>query len=253
MIAPARPVRELNRGFASGLFAVILLFAAAAAGIAWVGMGIVASDRWPIRWLEINGEFQRVSAEQLRANLTPKIDSSFFTIDLRELDEAASRIPWVSAVRIQKKWPDTVAVAIAEYEPVAHWNRGWLISDSGTAFSVPEADGIQGLPWLQGPEDRLEDVLDSWTEFNDLLLPLGMGVRQLKLNSRGAWTMELDNGTWIHLGRDAAVERLDRLLLGWEGLMRGRAMPPRSIDLRYTNGFAVMWPSDIPDAAGTES
>ena len=45
---------------------------------AWVSMGIVAKDRWPIRWLEINGNFQRVSAEQLRAGLIPLISSSFF-------------------------------------------------------------------------------------------------------------------------------------------------------------------------------
>jgi cell division protein FtsQ len=251
--APARLRRATSRGFASGPLVVVLLFAAAVAGIAWVSMGIVASDRWPIRWLEINGEFQRVSAEQLRASLTPKIDSSFFTIDLRELDEAASRIPWVSAVRIQKKWPDTVSVAIAEYEPVAHWNRGWLISKSGEAFSVPEADSIQGLPWLQGPDGRLEAVLDAWAEFNDLLMPLGLEVRRVTLNTRGAWSMELDNGTLIHLGRESAIERLDRLLIGWESLISGRANPPQAIDLRYTNGFAVLWPGDLPDSSGAES
>ena len=72
-----------NRGFASGVLAVITLFLLAVGGIAWVSMGIVANDRWPIRWLELNGGFQRVSAEQLRASMTPLIDESFFTIDLQ--------------------------------------------------------------------------------------------------------------------------------------------------------------------------
>jgi len=242
-----------QRGFAGGMLIVFLLFLLTAAGIAWVSMGIVASDRWPIRWLEINGAFQRVSAEQLRASLTPKIDSSFFTIDLRDLDEAASRISWVSAVHIQKKWPDTVSVAIEEYVPLAHWNRGRLISAQGEAFSVPEADELQGLPWLQGPDARLAEVLETWTEFNELLLPIGLEIRQLKLDQRGAWAMTLDNGTQVHLGRDAAAERLGRLLNSWAKLMQGQSAPPQDIDLRYTNGFAVMWPLHQEESTGTDS
>jgi len=242
-----------NRGFATGLLTIVFLFIVTAAGIAWVGMGIVASDRWPIRWLEINGEFQRVSAEQLRATLTPQIDSSFFTVDLRSLDEAASRISWVSSVLIQKQWPDTVSVSIEEHVPVAHWNRGELISRLRKPFTVPEADEIQGLPWLQGPEARLPDVLNAWTDFNELLLPFGLEVEQLKLDQRGSWSMALDNGTYIHLGRNAATERLQRLLSSWDVLMQGKAMPPRDIDLRYTNGFAVKWSQLLEGTAGADS
>ena len=71
-----------NRGFASGAFVVVALFMMAAGSIAWVCMGIVANDRWPIRWLELHGAFQRVSAEQLRAGMTPLIDDSFFSLNL---------------------------------------------------------------------------------------------------------------------------------------------------------------------------
>ena len=74
-----------NRGFASGILVVIALFLLATGGVAWVSMGIVANDRWPIRWLELNGEFQRVSAEQLRASISPLINESFFTINQQEL------------------------------------------------------------------------------------------------------------------------------------------------------------------------
>ena len=128
-----------SKGFATGLLGIIVLFLATAAGVAWVGMGIVASDRWPIRWLEVNGEFQRVSAEQLRASLSPHMDSNFFTVNLKAIDGTASDIPWVSSVTVQKEWPDTVTVTVDEFEPVAHWNSGRLVADNGTAFEVPEA------------------------------------------------------------------------------------------------------------------
>lgn len=231
-----------NRGFTQGLAMILFLFMLAAAGFIWVSMGIVARDRWPIRWLEINGSFQRVSAEQLRASLSPLITSSFFTIDLQTLRDAANRNSWVSAVQVQKRWPDTVVVKVEEFVPFAHWNRGQLISSRSEAFSVPDADGIQGLPWLSGPQDQLGQVLKNWIKFNDELVSAGLEIQQMTLDQRGSWSMVLNNGTRVHLGRDAAWKRLQRLMSGWDALLQGQRVPPRDVDLRYSNGFAVLWP-----------
>ena len=231
-----------NRGFTQGLAMILLLFMLAAAGFIWVSMGIVARDRWPIRWLEINGSFQRVSAEQLRASLSPLITSSFFTIDLQTLRDAANRNSWVSAVQVQKRWPDTVVVKVEEFVPFAHWNRGQLISSRSEAFSVPDADGIQGLPWLSGPQDQLGQVLKNWNKFNDVLVSAGLEIQQMTLDQRGSWSMVLNNGTTVHLGRDAVWKRLQRLMSGWDALLKGQVVPPRDVDLRYSNGFAVLWP-----------
>jgi cell division protein FtsQ len=245
--------RSGSRGFASGMLIVVLLFLATAGGVAWVSLGIVANDRWPIRWLEVNGSFQRVSAEQLRASLLPMIDVSFFTIDLQQLKDAARRNAWVSDVRVQKAWPDTVRVTVKEFEPLAHWNRGQLISRRGEAFAVPEADGIQGLPWLEGPEGRLDDVLSAWSDFSEKLLSLDLEIRNLTLDRRGAWSMVLNNGTRVRLGRDATGERFRRFLLSWDLLAGSRDTPPQDIDMRYTNGLAVVWPQHLEKERGADS
>lgn len=231
-----------SRGFGGGAVALLALFALTAAAVAWVGMGIVAKERWPIRWLELSGSFQRVSAEQLRASLSPRLGSSFFTIDLQGLHDAAAKNSWVSVVQVQKQWPDTVRVIVAEYEPVAHWNRGQLLSRDGRLFAVPEADSIQGLPWLTGPDERLEEVVGAWREFNERLASMGLEVDQLQLDRRGAWSMTLNNGTHVQLGRGDTDARLTRLLASWESLVRQREAAPLDVDMRYTNGFAVLWP-----------
>jgi cell division protein FtsQ len=240
-------------GLASGMLTLLVLFLASAAGIVWVGLGIVAPDRWPIRWLEVNGEFQRVSAEQLRASLAPEMDSSFFTVDIHGLEKAAKRISWVSAVNVQKVWPDTVAVTVEEFVPVAHWNRGRLVSPQGDTFGVPEADELQGLPWLSGPEARLDDVLSTWVGIDESIAKLGLEVARLSLDSRGSWSLELNNGTQVYLGRNSMEERLERLLSSWDALMEEQEVPPRDIDLRYTNGFAVAWPADTEETTRSGS
>lgn len=239
-------------GFSQGLFTVLLLSTLAVAGIAWVSLGIVARERWPIRWLEVNGSFQRVSAEQMRVGLAPLADASFFTVDLQAIAQVAERNAWVAQVTVRKQWPDTVAVSVVEHTPVAHWNSGRMVSPDGRVFVAPDADEIQGLPWLAGPDERLQEVLDQWVRFDLLLDTVALEIDHLRLDQRGSWSMLLSNGTRLQLGRDDAVERLQRLMVSWAELSSTHPLPPLLIDLRYTNGFAVHWPSEAAGLAVNE-
>lgn len=235
-------IRQRQQGFNSGAMLVLLLFLLALAVSTWVSLGITARERWPIRWLELQGSFDRVSAEQLRATLLPLTHSNFFTLDLDALRAAAARIPWASIVKVQKVWPDTVRVYVEEFTPVAHWNRDRLVSSHGEIFQVPEAPGLQGLPWLGGQDHAFDLVLDHWTRFNQALAVHGLEISELNRDERGSWEMKLTSGTEIRLGRDRTEERLERLLASWPALLEVKALIPRSVDLRYTNGFAVTWP-----------
>jgi cell division protein FtsQ len=240
-----------NAGFGSGFFVTLLLFAVAAGGISWVYTGMVASERWPIRWMQVDGPFDRVSAEQIRAKLASRVNQSFFTVDLNAIRAATAQMPWVSHVEVQKSWPDTVHVRVEEFEPVAHWGEDELVSDQGVAFSVPGAGGMQGLPSLFGPPGELERVWEHWHRFNQELLPLGLEVETIRLDRRGSWSLILSNGTEVDLGRADELPRIQRLVASWNSLAGERNLPPQGVDLRYTNGFAVRWPESSGEAAGS--
>jgi cell division protein FtsQ len=238
------------RGFSAGVFVTLRLFALATASVAWVYNGMIAHDRWPIRWLEIDGPFERVSAEQVRSRFTPLVNSSFFTVDTRLMRETASEMPWVSGVTVQKSWPDTIQVTIHEYTPVAHWVNGHLLGTGGQVFTVPSADEIQGLPWLEGPESQLDIVFENWKKIDEKLGFIGQQIERLTLDPRGSWSARLSAGTEVRFGKGAIFESLDMLISTWAGLMQGKSMPPVSVDLRYTNGFAVQWPKNTDTLAG---
>lgn len=243
-------LRRSIRGFSAGVVIISLLFVFASAGVLWVYTGMIAQERWPIRWLEVDGSFERVSAEQVRAALTPLISGSFFTVNTRLMRETAADMPWVSAVMAQKTWPDTIHITVREYTPVAHWVDGYLLDDKGQQFSVPSADEIQGLPWLEGPQGQLEVVFENWKKFDDKLVLIGQQVDRLVLDPRGSWSARLSGGTVIRLGKGDIYKNLDMLVSTWAGLMQGQTLPPVSIDLRYTNGFAVLWPQNNNAIAG---
>lgn len=225
--------------------AVLLL--AALAGVVWVWFGMVKLDRWPIRWLEVDGGFERVSAEQVRKAAAPLVDESFFAVDPQAIQAVARELPWVNQVVVEKTWPDTIRLTVSEYVPVAHWVDGQLIATNGDTFSVPGAEGIQGLPWLEGPAGSAKRVIEAWLAFNDILQPVGQEIERIMLDPRGAWTLELVQGTTVHIGREDAQLRMERLANAWYPLRDLRGVVPLRVDLRYSNGFAVQWPEAFTD------
>ena len=224
-----------------------ILLIAALAGIVWIWFGMVKLDRWPIRWLEVDGAFGRVSAEQVRKAAAPLVEQSFFSVDPQAIRVAARELPWVNQVVVEKTWPDTVRLYVTEYMPVAHWVNGQLIATNGDTFSVPGAESIQGLPWLEGPEGSSTQVIEAWLLFNDILQPTGQVIERIALDPRGAWTLELAQGTTVNIGREDARLRVERLANAWYPLRDLRGVVPLRVDLRYSNGFAVQWPAAFTD------
>ncbi len=245
----AERLDDYGYGVGVGRAVGVVLFLAAAAAVTWVYFGMVKLDRWPIRWLEVDGGFERVSAEQVRKTLAPLVEGSFFSVNAKELRDIAKQLPWVNEVVVQKQWPDTVTVLVSEYVPVAHWIDGQLIATNGDTFSVPGAAQIQGLPRLEGPPSSVETVIETWLAFSEVLADTGEEIDQITLNPRGAWTLELDGGTRVELGREDATQRLQRMAASWDQLRRLRGYKPLVMDLRYSNGFAVSWPEMLPETA----
>jgi cell division septal protein FtsQ len=62
----------------------------------------------------------------------------------------------------------------------------------------------------------------------------------------------LSGGIEVSFGKGDLFKNLDTLVSTWAGLMQGQALPPLSVDLRYTNGFAVLWPQNTDAIAGND-
>jgi len=69
-------------------------------------------------------------------------------------------------------------------------------------------------------------------------LTVGRAPKELRLSSRRAWWMKLDNGTTLELGRSDANARLARYISAYKQLAALQATNAH-IDLRYQSGLAV--------------
>lgn len=207
-------------------------------GALWLSGGWADPERWPIRWLEVEGELQRVTSAQVRAAVAGQARRGFFIIDIERARRAVEELPWIADASVTRHWPDALQISIVEQRAVARWNDHELLGVNGEAFHVAGTDGMQGLARLAGPDSRRADVFGQWRQMQSRLAASGIEIRQLEMDARGAWKLETASGRVLLLGRDHIDKRLERYLSvrsHFDGL--GHI---RRIDLRYPNGLALI-------------
>ena len=149
--------------------------------------------------------------------------------------------PWVRRARVELKWPGTVELQIQEEVPVARWGDKGLLNQQGDIFWPELKEEYRGLPQLSGPARDTGQVMARFHELNQLFRQVGLNIRALQLEARGAWTLTLDNGIRVVVGRQAVEERLTRFLKIYQAQLADRATEIAQVDIRYSNGIAVQW------------
>lgn len=203
--------------------------------------GWLAAERWPIERLRLTAEYQRVSGEQVRTAVASQIGRGFFAVDLAEVQKSVSALPWVERVEVRKRWPDLIEITVHEHRAFARWGTDRLLSDHGALFTAPGLESVQGLPELEGPDASVQDVVSLYGAAQKIFEGTSLNVRGVKLSARGSWSITMQGGERIVIGRAEPQPRLQRLVRYLPTLLSGQARAFDRIDLRYTNGFAVHW------------
>ncbi|MCX7556492.1 cell division protein FtsQ/DivIB [Xanthomonadaceae bacterium JHOS43] len=236
----------------SGLIRIIAWFLAlgvVALPLIAVLNGWMAPDRWPIRHLQVTAEYQRVSVEQIRTTVAAHTGRGYFDTDPAAIRTALAGLPWVDTVEVRKRWPDRLEVLLVEHRARAHWGEDRLLSAQGVLFITPGAADVQGLPRLSGPDDRVDEVVAFYENARQQLALVGLTLEGVSLTARGSWSLQLNGGASIVVGRSTTPQvRIARLVRVLPQLLEGERRPFARIDLRYTNGFAIAWQDPLPGA-----
>jgi cell division protein FtsQ len=148
-------------------------------------------------------------------------------------------------------WPDTLQLQIVERRAAARWGDAGLLSISGQLF-MPDAASIPpNLPQLNGPEELRRRVMETYIAMTAALAPIGKRVAELRVDKRRAWLLRLDSGVELRLGKDNTLDRVERFVRIYPTVFAVRETELKTVDMRYSNGFAVRWdPSS--EAAGQQ-
>lgn len=237
-------VRSMNAS-ASGLIAVVVVACLAAA--VW---SISQLPMFTLRTVTVESmygmELKHVNKLTLRAGVVGRIKGNFFTTNLEQVRTAFESVPWVRKATVRREWPDQLIVEVEEHEALGTWGEdGRLLSVKGDVFTanLAEADEDHVLPELAGPEGSEKEVLARFAELNAWFAPVQLVPQKLSLSSRYAWTVKLDNGMSVALGREkdrnTLKERVARLVKIYPQLVSRLQDGIDSIDMRYQNGLAL--------------
>ncbi len=224
--------------------ALLVVVAGALAALSW------ALDR-PVHVISMDGSFQRVSPGQIEKAVAPFTQSGFMSADLDAIQRAVEALPWVDHARIQRRWPNGLHVTVVEQTAAARWGDSGLLNTRGELFVRSATHVPTELPRLSGPEGTESQVAQRYLSIQGRMLEAGMRIAALRLDERGAWEMDLDNGVTVRLGRRDVDERIDRFIHTASQVISHRLNEITYVDMRYSNGFAIGWrnsavPATVP-------
>jgi cell division protein FtsQ len=237
-------VRTLNA--VTNLLLGLVVLALLGSGVWWV----VQRPLFTLQTIRVESMDQsplkRVNALTIRASALPQLKGNFFTADLKSVRVAFESVPWVRRAMVRREWPNKLIVTLEEYNALGTWGEnGRLLSNKGDVFvaNLAEAEEDGKLLEFAGPEGSEKEVFNRYVELADWFKRVGLAPESVKLSSRYAWSVKMDSGMVVELGREQSdvslKERVDRLVSVYPQLLERLNGKIAHVDMRYPNGLAL--------------
>jgi cell division protein FtsQ len=211
-------------------------------GLAYTGVLWVLAQ--PVESVRVEGTFERVSAVQVEAALSPYLEQGFLSLDLADVQAAVTALPWVAHASVRRSWPAALSVTLVEQRAAARWGKDGLLNVYGELFVANASHIPAELPLLDGPPGTELRVAQHYFDLDAQLQQRGLSAAALELDARGSWELTLSNGIVVRLGTENIDARAARFFTALDRVLQPLAEQINYVDMRYTNGFAVGWKAE---------
>lgn len=198
-------------------------------------------EQWlPIDSIRLVGRFEHVDRQALQQRMKPYLGQGFFSVDIEGLRARIEALPWVRETRIRRIWPNRLQLRVIERVAVARFDEGRLIDRNGELFEA-DAGAFGELPLVRGYEADSREVLQHYARIRPRFSELGLEIRAWQEDDKGSLSLRLDNGMELKLGSRDRDEKINQFLVLYPRYIEPQQELIRTIDFRYSNGFAVAW------------
>lgn len=235
--------KKINWPFWSGLM-FFLLVVVTLLVTGWILTNkMIARQSTPVTSLVISGEMPYTLKQEVVDVLGRGDLGNFFKLDVNDVQSKILSLPWVYSVSVRKHWPNKLKIYVVDQTPIALWNGDFLINQQGIAFQADTSRLKRPIPRFFAPEGSEQVALENYRNFNGLLKFSGLSIDELMLSERFAWQLTLSDGVLLNLGRQSAVERIQRFMDIYPQIKQNKLQQQQVdyIDLRYDTGVAVGW------------
>ncbi len=211
-------------------------------------IGLIATYHWinnpqnlTIKTIEVVGDLKVLNKSTLEPIIAPFVRTNLHLIDTKGLEKAIEENEWVYSAALTKIWPDKLIVKIHEQKPVAFWGKDAMLSKQGKIIHAVLAEKKGSLPMLFSPERKGRNMATEFLQIREWMKDFPVRLVEFKEDARGSWQIKLENGLVVKIGRNHHEKRIKRFMVGYRQTLISVVNKIHTVDLRYTNGFAVKW------------
>jgi len=220
--------------------------------VAWGVVTLMSPQTLPLKHIRFSGELVNTTETDLRSVMHQESLGGFFSTDVTQIKTDIQSLPWVRRVQVRRVWPDTLAIKIFEQRAVAQWQESAFLNSYGELFTPATIEAGE-LVQFAGPEASQKKMLEDYRQMQVSLSDTGLKIKSISMNERRAYSLQLDNGVELALGREQSLLRLQRFASIYLSDLAATVSAIASIDMRYPNGFSVSWKEQKTISQGSPS
>lgn len=203
------------------------------------------SDFFSFKPKVIQNELIFASPQSIEEIVLEKGAKNLWQIDSQALAAEINALSWVRSARVSIVWPDAVKIEIDERMPFLRWGEYEFLDETGYRFVLPLSEELQQLLIVHGPDGYEKAVMGFYEQVYPWLLARNLPVRKLILDKRLSWYLVLEGDITVILGREELNERLKKLVVVYDKVLKKQGRFVKSVDLRYQDGFSISWKDGV--------
>ena len=189
---------------------------------------------YPVEEVEITSTASNYDTEKINDIIASIQGQDLLSLDLSDIKRSIRSDDWIRDVEIKKSFPDTLEIIIISQKPFAIYNAKIMMID-GTIIESPSLP--LDLPIIIDYTNDSVNSMNIMILTDKLLQKIDLDIKQVEIHNS---LIKVFTSTNILISDRVNYEvNLNRLVLTFQDLKKLFKREIKSIDMRYSNGFAI--------------
>ena len=189
---------------------------------------------YPIEEVEITSTTSNYDTKKINDIVASIQGQDLLSLDLSDIKKSIRSDDWIRDVEIKKSFPDTLEITLIPQQPLAIYNSKIMMMD-GTVIGAPSLP--LDLPIIIDHTNDSQSSMNTMILTVKLLQKIDLDIKKVEIHDS---LIKVFTSSNILISDRVNYEvNLNRLVISFQDLKKLFKREIKSIDMRYSNGFAI--------------
>lgn len=188
---------------------------------------------------QVVNSLKYVSLDELDAALIPYLSESFWDVNMQAVKASLEEIEWIKQASVRRNWPGYLDLEIEEHQPVARWDKNFLISKEGVVFKPASQADFENLILLSGDKLQAKELLITMLKTQREVKKLDWELAEMIQQIDGIIRIKFVNQQQLTVNAKDLEKKLTSFIMAYPKLPTKLVESAQNFDLRYSNGLAI--------------